>query len=278
MTRKKSPSIFNSRQIISLLIIIIVLAGIKIIQSHAQSDNNSTQAVIDGNLMTVISSNGQPSRLIHYKGMDVSFNDKLHIPNWVSWELTRAETQGAEPRYNKFMEDPNVKECPKTADYTYSGYDRGHMAPAGDMKWNRDAMKQTFYLTNICPQAKQLNTGAWKKLEEKCRVWAAIDSAIYIVCGPVLADDISEYIGQTRVAVPKRFFKVIASPYAHPPRGIGFIMPNGHVEGGMQQAAVSIDEVEALTGLNFFSQLPDSLEKQIESQNNFHQWSTLRRQ
>lgn len=213
---------------------------------------------------------------VSYKGMEISFNSELHIPNWVAWELTRDETSGDEPRYNKFMTDTDIDGCPSPGDYSYSGYDRGHMAPAGDMKWDSEAMRQTFFLTNICPQAKALNTGAWKRLEEKCRLWAQADSAIYIVCGPVPGDAPLEYIGNTRVAVPARFFKVIVSPYANPPRGIGFIMPNSRVEGGMQKAAVSIDEVEAVTGFDFFSALPDSIENMVESQCRFNRWSNIR--
>lgn len=209
-----------------------------------------------------------------YKGMDLSFNPQYHIPNWVSWELTGDETRGEITRSNKFAADPDVEGSAKTWDYNYSGYDRGHMAPAGDMRWNKEAMEQTFFMTNIVPQAKVLNAGTWKNLEEKCRQWAAIDSAVYIVCGPVIDGNPIEYIGDTRVYVPRKFFKVIISPYANPPRGIGFIMPNGKVEGGMQACAVTVDSIEALTGHDFFASLPDEIENEIESQCDFHYWST----
>ena len=200
----------------------------------------------------------------------------MHVPNWVAWELTADETAGEEPRAKSFYNDPAVEGCPETYDYSYSGYDRGHMAPAGDMKWSKDAMRSSFSLANICPQVKSLNTGAWKRLEEKCRTWAQADSSIIIVCGPILNDPIREYIGDTRVAVPKRFFKVILSPRANPARGIGFIMPNDKVVGGMQATAVSIDEVERVTGHDFFASLPDSIENIVESQCDFHLWSTLK--
>ncbi len=214
--------------------------------------------------------------LIEYKGMNISFNPWLHIPNWVAWELTRNEASGTEPRAEKFACDKSVAGCPTPKDYLRSGYDRGHMAPAADMKWDTEAMEQSFFMTNICPQAKSLNTGTWKRLEEKCRTWAEIDSAIVIVCGPVVNDKINKYIGDTRVAVPQRFFKVIASPYSNPPRGIGFIMPNDKVKGGMQACAVTIDSIETVTGHDFFSALPDEIESKIESQCKFHYWSTLK--
>lgn len=230
----------------------------------------------DGDLTAVVTSDGLDEVIINYTGMTVSFNPELHIPNWVSWELTAEEAAGTESRAEKFFADDRVEGSAKPSDYTRSGYDRGHMAPAGDMKWDSEAMAETFYMTNICPQAGVLNRGSWKKLEEKCRARAQRDSAIVIVCGPVLTDPVRQYIGQSRVAVPERFFKVVLSPYADPPRAIGFVMPNGAVPGGMQSCAVTVDEVERLTGHDFFSALPDRLENELESKTNFNQWSRLK--
>lgn len=212
---------------------------------------------------------------IAYRNFNVDFNPELHIPNYVAWELTREETDGMEPR-GQFLRDYSVDGCPNSKDYTHSGYDRGHMVPAADMKFDPEAMKECFYMTNICPQAKTLNGGTWKKLEEKCRIWAQADSAIIIVCGPVLTPAPDEYIGQNRVAVPKAFFKVICSPHANPPRAIGFIMNNGRVKGGLQAAAVSVDSVESLTGYDFFAPMPDNLENPMEAECRFHLWSTIK--
>lgn len=230
-----------------------------------------------GNLEAVITPQSLISEIINYEGMTISFNSKMHVPNWVAWELTRDEANGSFPRKGNFRSDDKVAGSAETWDYSYSGYDRGHMAPAGDMKWSEKAMDESFYMTNMCPQAKTLNTGTWKRLEEKSRQWAEIDSAIIIVCGPILSDPINEFIGDSRVAVPKRFFKVILSPYINNPRGIGFIMSNGKIPGGLQSTAVTIDEVERITGFDFFSSLPDEIENKVESQCKFHYWSTLKK-
>ena len=245
-----------------------------VIANSEESSSKKTQKF--GNLEKVIASNSQPSQMVKYEGFSLSFNKKMHVPNWVVWELTGEEVAGTYPRKDNFRGDDKVAGSAEKWDYSYSGYDRGHMAPAGDLKWSKKAMDESFYMTNMCPQAKSLNTGAWKRLEEKCRQWATIDGAIIIVCGPVLTDPINEYIGDSRVAVPQRFFKAILSPYVDEPRGIGFIMPNSKVPGGMQAAAVSIDEVERVTGLDFFSSLPDEIENKVESQCKFHYWSTLK--
>lgn len=224
-------------------------------------------------LMEVRGAAGTPVAYSHFR---LNFNPQLHIPNYVSWELTESETEGNLAR-GSFDSDPSVEGCASKADYTGTGYDRGHMAPAADMKFSPQAMEECFLMTNIAPQSHALNGGAWKKLEEKCRQWARVDSAIIIVCGPVLTPEPTEFIGRNRVAVPNAFFKVILSPYANPPRAIGFIMPNSRVAGGLQAAAVSVDSVETLTGLDFFYALPDSIEAIVEQQNNFHYWSTLKK-
>ncbi len=239
--------------------------------------NDSAQSEVS-DLLKVVTPLNTPSIFKAYPGFQLSFNPQKHIPNWVAWELTDDETNGSIKRSNKFLRDESVEGCPESYDYNYSGYQRGHMAPAGDMKWSREAMESTFFLTNICPQMGTLNTGTWRNLEEKCRTWAQNLGSLVIICGPVLTDSIREFIGDTRVAVPKRFFKVILAPKTNPMQGIGFIMNNGRVEGGMQQAAMSIDEVEKITGLDFFSTLPDDIEAEVESQNRFHKWSTIGKQ
>lgn len=264
---------FAKSLLLIIPIVVMYLVGCFPISSDNTVIANNNQF---GNLEMVTTPETIPSQIVNYEGMILSFNKDLHIPNWVAWELTATEVSGTFPRDDNFRGDDNVIGSAEKWDYSYSGYDRGHMAPAGDMKWSAKAMDESFYMTNMCPQAKSLNTGAWKRLEEKCRQWAEIDSAIIVICGPIVTDPINEYIGDSKVAVPQRFFKVILSPYIENPRGIGFIMPNAKVPGGMQAAAVSIDEVERVTGYDFFSSLPDEIENDVESQCKFHYWSTLK--
>lgn len=276
--RKNSQNKWVQRFTWLATVAVIILGGAYFsgcISASTDNTSSSTKSIY-GNLEKVITPESTPSQLVKYEGFQLSFNSKMHIPNWVAWELTGSEAAGTEPRKDNFRGDDRVAGSAEKWDYSYSGYDRGHMAPAGDMKWSKKAMDESFYMTNMCPQAKSLNTGAWKRLEDKCRQWAEIDSAIIIICGPVLTDPINEFIGDSKVAVPQRYFKVILSPYVDSPRGIGFIMPNGKVPGGMQAAAVSIDEVERVTGLDFFSSLPDEIENEVESQCKFHYWSTLK--
>lgn len=245
-------------------------------QSDAPTcDDSAVERADTDALMSVGMPQGTVSQVVDYPGFRVSFNADCHQPNWVAWELTGAESLAntANRKQAKFLPDESVRGCAQLADYKGSGFERGHMCPAGDMKWSVDAMNACFLLTNICPQTQQLNGGAWNSLENKCREWAVRDSAIIVVCGPVLNDVITRHIGASSVAVPERFFKVILAPYCNPPRAIGFIMNNGYVQGGMQASAVSVDQVEDVTGYDFFSCLPNEIETAVESQCNFPQWS-----
>lgn len=281
--KKKKHNPVSLGRILAVCALLLIMAGISRLVAHDTSDrpsalpeDNESVRIPAQELMKVVTNPALDSKLLNYKAMDVSFNPRMHEPNWVAWELTADETNGDIKRSSQFYSDDSVEGCAETYDYLYSGYDRGHMAPAGDMKWDATAMRETFCMVNICPQAKVLNTGAWKRLEEKCRSVARADSAIIIICGPVLTDTLRDFIGDNRVAVPKRFFKVILSPYTTPVRGIGFIMPNDRVKGGMQATAVSIDEVERITGHDFFSALPDSIELAVEKECDFNSWSNRR--
>lgn len=262
-----------SKRILFLLpAILMTLAGCVKVESAKPIEGEVPSA---RQLLTVVNPRGLKTHLIHYSGMNVNFNSDTHNANWVAWELTADEVKGEEPRAKQFRTDTNVNGSATPDDYRNSGYDRGHLAPAGDMKWGKLAMEETFYMTNIVPQNRSLNRKAWNKLEQKCRLRAERDSAVYIICGPVPGDTPLAHIGVTQVEVPARLFKVVLSPYAKPARGIGFIFSNTDDHGGMQECAVSIDEVERITGYDFFSALPDSLENQLESQCNFHQWSNI---
>lgn len=272
-SRRSRRQSLNKSVLLLLLIVAALFAGARYMLSQHKRGEGRQQF---DNLTYVRTAPGLKEEIVNYKGMTVSFNSDLHIPNWVAWELTADEAAGTESRADRFYNDPDIKGCAWPEDYSSSGYDRGHMAPAGDMKWDKRAMEETFCMTNIAPQDGNLNRGTWKKIEEKCRGRVVADSAVIIVCGPVLTEEPREYIGSSRVAVPQRFFKVILSPWAETPQAIGFLVDNGPVPGGMQAAAVTVDQIEALTGHDFFSSLPDSIENRLESTINFTRWSRLK--
>lgn len=200
---------------------------------------------------------------VDYKGFAVYFDPEVHLPQCVIYELTAEETDGNVPRAKGFTQDEDVEGCPAPNAYHGSGKERGHMAPAADFKWDSVAMSQTFLMTNICPQDKSLNEGGWNRLEEKVREWALRDGALIIAAGPVLENGLERT--EQGVAIPKRFYKVVLAHQAHPVRAIAFIYPNGASNGRLRQYAVSVDSVERVTGLDFFSALPDEIEARVEA-------------
>ena len=204
--------------------------------------------------------------VIRHLGYTVSYNNFYKTPNWVAWELTRQETEGDEERTNKFLPDPELPE-PRvtTSDYTRSGYDRGHMAPAADMKWSSRAMKESFYMSNICPQNRKLNRDDWGDLEESCRKWAEKYGTVHIACGPIYDTKSPKRIGKNRVAVPDRFFKVVLIYNRKNPMAMGFLFDNKAHHQNLKNYMVTVDKVEEETGLDFFPKVPDSIEERIES-------------
>jgi len=194
--------------------------------------------------------------VISHTGYSFTYHEAYEQARWVAYELTREKTIPITKRTNRFQADTTVSTgTAENADYTGSGFDRGHLAPAADMAWSVNAMKESFYFSNISPQLPAFNRGIWKKLEELVRIWAVEYTSVYVITGPVLTDSLPT-IGQNQVAVPAYFYKVILDGSTPKGKGIGFILPNAASSDSLQRFAVTIDSVERLTGLNFFPQLP----------------------
>ena len=222
-----------------------------------------------------ISKANVPSLLLYREGYTTSYNVETRTPNWVAWHLTANHTNGPAKRNGiNFQADEEVPE-PRvdTYDYMRSGYDRGHMCPAGDNHWSQKAMEQSFLMTNVCPQIPALNSGLWNTIEKQCRTWAQEYSDVYIVCGPIYFNQKHKTIGKNKVQVPEAFFKVVLRLKGEP-KAIGFICRNASAKGHKKTDYVnSVDEVERITGMDFFSQLPDDIEQQIEGQADIKDWN-----
>lgn len=215
----------------------------------------------------------RPEIILQREGYTVSYNQELLIPNWVAWHLTADHTDGAvERKGSKFEADTDVP-SPRadTHDYARSGYDRGHMCPAGDNKWSAQAMEQSFLMTNICPQDPGLNRGDWNEMEKQCRVWAEQYGDIYIVAGPILYNKSHATIGTHDVVVPEAFFKVVLCLQGKP-KAIGFIYKNIDGDRPKGDYVNSIKDIERITGIHFFPKLPAQTRKLIETQADLSQW------
>lgn len=214
-------------------------------------------------------------QVIRHEGYTVSYNSDYRIANWVAYELTAQEAKSKKAeRSNKFVPDPDVKGASATnEDYTRTGYDRGHLAPAGDMKWSAKAMRESFYLSNISPQKPGLNRGIWKELEEQARLWAMDNGAVFIVTGPVITPEMKR-LGKNRVAVPSAFYKVIATVTRGQLEAIAFLFDNrDYDKTPLGSMAIPIDSVEKITGIDFFPSLPDTTQRRMEATVNKAAWS-----
>ena len=215
-------------------------------------------------------------QIIQHEGYTVSYNADYRIAKWVAYVLTDKEARSDKAeRQNKFVVDPLVKGASATnEDYTRTGYDRGHLAPAGDMKWSEKAMRESFYLSNITPQKPGLNRGIWKELEEQIRLWARENGAVLIATGPMIPDEELNRLGKNRVGVPRQFYKVLCMVVNNQLEGVGFLFENrDYGTTPLRQMMVPIDSVEQVTGIDFFPVLPDAEERQMEATVHTDLWS-----
>ena len=271
---KVPHGLFRRQRLLTTAIVLCSVAVIGLLSSY-QEDESRHGTLTDSEvraLLSVALPEGTSEIKCEYTGFDVSFNPDRRVPNYVAWELTASEVDGDVSRADHaFAKDEGVLGCADLSDYRRSGFDRGHMAPAADMKWSADAMRDCHLLTNIVPQDHSLNSGRWNALENKCRNYARRDSAVIVICGPVLSDRMPRTIG-SGVAVPERFFKVIYAPYARPQRAIAFVMPNRPVRESLASMAMSVDQLEEITGMDFLHALPDSIETKVEASYRLRDW------
>jgi len=220
----------------------------------------------------------RPEQVIEHVGYTVSYNPEWRVPNWVAYELTDFESGGDEKRSNHFLPDPLVEGDPVvTADYKNSGYDRGHMAPAADMKWSEQAMRESFYMTNMCPQLHNLNAGDWKSLEDLGREWARKYGNVYIACGPIVEEGFSTIGTMRKIAIPSAFYKVFLRQQGDGWTSIGFVMPNEAGTKPLMTYMMPVNEIEARTNIDFFYLLPDEVEEEVEARCEPSEWALRRR-
>jgi len=207
--------------------------------------------------------NSTTGEIVKHEFYALSYSEEHEQPEWVAYELTRENIQAPNvKRTNNFRSDPRVRKASASdRDYRGSGYSRGHMCPAGDMAFSERSMSESFYMSNMSPQIINFNGGIWRELEECVRDWAYKFKRVIVITGPVLTRNIREKIGGNEVSVPDEYYKVILDMDNPEIKAIGFLMPNELSTKPIEEYAVTVDEIEAITGLDFFSGL---LEKDRE--------------
>lgn len=215
---------------------------------------------------------GKNEIVVEHTGYTLSYNPDALIPFWVAYALHPGDMEGDAQRENGFSPDPSpLLRKYKLAEhwnYTRSGWVRGHMAPAGDMKYSQKAMSESFYTTNICPMDMAFNNGIWKRLEEKVRKLAVQFGVVYIITGPVMGINKNGKVGDSDILVPDAFYKAILVPYEGTYLSVGFFMNNEAAPKGskLRDYAISVDELESLTGRDFFAGLGATESFSVENQ------------
>lgn len=210
-------------------------------------------------------------------GYALGYSEKYEQPLWVTYKLTADEVKSKKARRSDdFRSDPDINTGSATPeDYKKSYFDRGHLAPAADMSFSLQAMSESFYMSNMSPQRPEFNRGIWKKLEEKVRDYAAACGSLYVVSGPIFDPNTpSITIGSNKIAVPDKYYKVLLDPNTTNPKAIGFVIDNRNANQPLSEYAVTVDAVEALTGMDFFNELDSSDERYLESQCNYAKWES----
>lgn len=219
--------------------------------------------------------NGHDHEVHSYSGFTLCYREEYECAEWVCYKLTKEKVNGTVKRSNMFHEDYKISTGSAwISDYKKSGYDRGHLAPAGSFKYSEEAMFDTFAMSNITPQVPEFNQGIWNDLENQVRNWARKFGEIYVVTGPVLEKPASEYshIGFNQVAVPEYFYKVILRETSSQVQCIAFIIPNQPCSDSYWNYVTTVDDVEQRTGIDFFFNLDDAEEEQTERQVDLTLW------
>lgn len=260
------------RLLIAAVLVLAIVLIIKMLSKSGEKQGIASYQSIDSLEIPLIA---KGEEIVSHKGYVLSYSEPNEQAKWVAYVLTSEELSGKKmKRTDDFREDPTVPTGSATPeDYFHSGYDRGHLAPAADMKWSPEVQSESFYMSNMSPQAPSFNRGIWNKLEEHVRDWAKKFGKLYIVTGPVLKGEMKK-IGNNKVSVPPYYYKVLLRKdeqgYYH---ATAFLLPNDNLKDSPSNYEVSVDSVEHFTGIDFFYRLPDKVENEVESKVERNEWS-----
>ena len=261
----------KNRKAVYTIITLLIAAGFYFYDGYAVETgvSNSTENISDFDFLPT-STTGQ---VVHHQFYSLSYNEKYEQAEWVAYELTQKQLSSISIKRPYFEKDPMVKtQSAHYKNFKNSGYNKGHLCPAGDRKFSVEAFNETFFTSNISPQTYEFNGGVWNRLEEKVRYWTQKYQKLYIVTGGILTPHLKT-IGSEKVAVPQYFYKIILDYNAPEIKAIAFLMTHEKSEKGLYQFVTSIDEIETLTGIDFFPEMPDKLENEIEQSSSYKNWA-----
>ena len=238
------------------------------------------------------------SRVLVRNGYALSYYDAGRIPRWVAYRVEPdfLNTPDREGRFARFRDDPDLDSEPSPEEYTNSGYDRGHLFPYKAAGGDRDGdglyadqdpddaetVFQANYMSNIAPQTPSFNRhGLWRRLESyiQDRLVGTQSRTVWVITGTILGSGETHFIGPRRdIAVPTMFYKLVVyrprgRSASEPPTVLAFLFPHqADPHGEIEDFLVSVDVVENLSGLDFFSAPDDGIDEEVEAQDTWGNW------
>ncbi len=266
MTKKTKYSILSA-------LILIIVYGVNFYQDKEIQDKAVTVgATTKETTKTFFLPTSTTGQIIHHNGYSLSYNEEFEQAEWVAYELKKEHLSKKNFKRPYFEIDKAVKtNAANWRNYKKSGYDKGHLCPAGDRRYSKAAHNETFLTSNISPQEHKFNAGLWNRIEQKTRYWAGRYNGVFVVTGGVLKGKMKT-IGDEAVAVPNQFYKIILDYNNGAPKVIAFLTPHKDSKEPLYNYVVSVNSVEALTGIDFFPELDDAIESKIEASDNYKNW------
>jgi endonuclease G len=215
---------------------------------------------------------GSREQLVKHTLFSLSYNEGYELASWAAYQLTPEQAKATGTFKEKFVEDPLVTtESASVKDYKDAGFIMGQLIPPEDMFTSPPAVEESFLTSNTVPQKPSFNKYVWKTIEKLIREWAKEGNILYIATGPVLKDAPFGTFGQNKISIPTRYYKVVLDATGE--RAIGFIIRSNVASGAPKSFAISIDELEKITGIDFFPELADDVEQKVEASNDFTKWN-----
>ena len=213
------------------------------------------------------------NQIIKHDYYTLSYSEKHEQAEWVAYELKKSYVRNSNFKRPYFIEDSKVKTgSADWRNYKKSGYDKGHLCPAGDMEFAINAYNDTFFTSNISPQIHDFNGGIWNRLEQKTRYWATKYDGVYVITGGVLQSSL-QTIGKEKVSVPNYFYKILLDNSNGQYKTIAFLVPSKKSNKPLYDFVVSVDRIEKMTGIDFFPKLNDKTENSLEKSSDYKSWS-----
>lgn len=218
----------------------------------------------------------EQTELVKHAGMFLLYDEQHEQARWVTHIILPQVNAGNLSRTNDFRIDPKVSTgTADKPDYWYSGFDRGHIAPSADFKWSKTAISESYFYSNMAPQRPELNREKWAELEGwgRSQVFNNKEQLV-VVSGPILTDDLPKITqGENKkLSIPKQFYKIFLDNEGDEKKAIAFLMDNSSCNKPLVTYAVTVDEIEKLTGIDFFPNLDKALQDKLESSIDWALW------